>query len=280
MLLLLLAASLPVLLEHFVFYDTFIGTMTHTSQTPAAKIGSPAPALQPLLKKPLPPPRKAGVGKDKKLDLLNKLELAKLDVDAQRLAKWKHREYGGIPYPVLSRRISTVRADGMGLFGQHPQFSNHWFEVYGGDASYGNKVYGYTEAEIVKEGEEYILEDKSTPRREKVFLRVVVGKVQVCTKFVRKFLFSIERLAQVVEKGVSKTGPWQTYATLETCDRIDGCVFVANYDRPGRKVHKFKGGAMSEIADGQVWAESNVDNGPDLFWFGFVHEDKKRVIGW
>lgn len=37
---------------------------------------------------------------------------------------------------------------------------------------------------------------------------------------------------------------------------------------------------MEEIADGQVWAESNTDNGPALFWFGFVHEDAKRVVAW
>jgi hypothetical protein len=183
-LLLLLAASLPVLIEHFIFYETFIGTISHTSQTAApAKVGVAPPVLPVLMQKAPPPffvkpsPSLAN-SKDKKLDLLNKLELAKLDANAQLSAKWKMREYGGIPFAVLSRRISTVRADGLGFFGQHPQFANHWFEVYGGDKDYGNKVFGYREVEVVKEGEEYILEDKSTPRREKVFLRVVVGKVR------------------------------------------------------------------------------------------------------
>jgi hypothetical protein len=47
-----------------------------------------------------------------------------------------------------------------------------------------------------------------------------------------------------------------------------------------KKNIRFKGGSMDEIADGQVWAESNVDGGPALFWFGFVHEDAKRVVAW
>ena len=53
-------------------------------------------------------------------------------------------------------------------------------------------------------------------------------------------------------------------------------MYVADYDRPGRKVHKFKGGYMAEIADGQVWAEANNDAGPNLFWFGHIHEDAKK----
>ncbi len=250
---------MPVLLEHFVFYDVFIGTITHGSAvTSSSAIASAAPRLPPVV------PRGTGLagsvgggeaGKDRRTDLLSKLELAKLDAQLQQGAKWREKEYSGMPFPVLPRRIRTDRKDGKGYFAQHPQFANHWYEVN----PEGN-VFGFTEIEAVKEGEEYILHDKSTPRRADVFVRLLVG--------VR------------IETGASKSGPWTSGSLLKPCDAADGCVFIADYGKKGRKVHKFKGGAVEEIADGQVWAESNADSGPALFWFGHLHEDAKRVVAW
>jgi hypothetical protein len=120
-----------------------------------------------------------------------------------------------MPFPVLPRRVRTDRADGKGFFAQHPQFSNHWYEV--DDKEH---VYGYTEVELVKEGEEFILQDKSTPRRADVFVRIVVGVK--------------------AEMGKSKQGPWSTWIDLRACDPADGCVYIPEYETAGRKVFKFK----------------------------------------
>jgi hypothetical protein len=120
-------------------------------------------------------------------------------------------------------------------------------------------VFGYIEVSSPEE-DVFILQDKSTPRRKDYFVKVTVGKK--------------------VEKSSSKDGPWNQLYDLEECDEIDGCVFIAQYEKKARKVHKFKGGKLEELCDGQVWAESNVDGGPNLFWFGHLHENKKRVVAW
>jgi hypothetical protein len=250
-------ACLPLLLEHLVFYEAMIGTMTHTSAlTKQVAIASLPPSLPVVVKKKGGSgTSEGGGGGDKKLDLLGKLELARLDSNLQKGAKWREKEYGGMPFPVLPRRLRTDRADGKGFFAQHPQFANHWYEVDETD-----HVFGYTEVEQVKEGEEFILQDKSTPRRADVFVRIVVGVK--------------------AEQGASKAGPWSKWLDLRACDAADGCVYIPAYDKAGRKVFKFKGGCLEEIADGQVWAESNVDTGPALFWFGMLHENARRIVAW
>lgn len=58
------------------------------------------------------------------------------------------------------------------------------------------------------------------------------------------------------------------------------CLFVANYGVSSRRVHKFKGGWLEELCDGQMWSEANLDEGPAAFWFGTLFENKKHIITW
>lgn len=209
---------------------------------------------------PKPPASSPSVPKDpaaRHSSLLEKLAKAKQDVNLQKNSRFKERLCGGMPFAVIPHRIQTFKdsSSDAGFFAQHPQFANHWYEV---DLK-TNSVYGYSL--ISGDDDVFVLLDKSTPRRgTDLYLKVTVGVK--------------------VERSTSKSGPWTKIFSLKPCDPIDGCVFIADYDKKLRKVHKFKGGAMTELCDGQVWGESNDDAGPPLFWFGHLHEDERRVVAW
>lgn len=127
----------------------------------------------------------------------------------------------------MSRRLQFWKTDGQGYFAQHPQNSRFWFEVS------GSKVFGY-ELEA-NAGQEYILKDKSAPRRIGFYVKVSRNELSF---------------------GSTAQGPWQHNQTMEC--KESRCLFVAPYGKPPRRVWKFKGGWFEEVCDGQVWQGKRI----------------------